>query len=142
MLKLLTMLKLHESEWTITKTYSEQKHTINTIKLSSPAIQTNPKETLASRINIEKYSNYKNKMLRVTARILAMYNKELKPTLKNATRRLTAEDINDAERFWFLESQTSMQKNIQSGKYTRLCPCKRDVGIYVVGGRAIEDEWK
>ena len=75
-------------------------------------------------------------MLRVTARILAMYNKELKPTLKNATRTLTAEDINDAERFWFLESQTSMQKDIQSGKYKRLCPRKRDDGINVVGGRA------
>ena len=75
-------------------------------------------------------------MLRVTARFLAMYNKDLKPTLKNATRTLTAEDINDAERFWFLESQTSMQKDIQSGKYKQLCPCKRDVGIYVVGGRA------
>ena len=55
-------------------------------------------------------------MLRVTARILAMYNNELKPTLKNATRTRTAEDINDAERFWFLESQTSMQRDIQSGK--------------------------
>ena len=75
-------------------------------------------------------------MLRVTARILAMYNKELKPTLKNATRTLTAEGINDAERFWFLESQTSMQKDIQSGKYKRLCPRKRDVGIYVAGGCA------
>ena len=75
-------------------------------------------------------------MLRVTAQILAMYNKELKPTLKNTTRTLTAEDINDAERFWFLESQTSMQKDIQSGKYKRLCPRKRDDGIYVVGGRA------
>ena len=75
-------------------------------------------------------------MLRVTARILAMYNKELKPTLKNATRTLTAKDINDAERFWFLESQTSMQKDIQLGKYKRLCPRKRDVGISVVGGRA------
>ena len=80
----------------------EEKHTINMIKLSSPAIQTNPKETLVSRINIEKYSNYKNIMLRVTARFLAMYNKDLTPTLKNATRTLTAEDINDAERFWFL----------------------------------------
>ena len=51
-------LQLHESEWPITKIYSEQKTPINTIKLelSSPAIQTNPKDTLASRINIEKYS--------------------------------------------------------------------------------------
>ena len=29
-----------------------------------------------------------------------------------------------------------MQKDIQSGKYKRLCPRKRDDGIYVVGGRA------
>ena len=130
-------LQLHESEWPITKTYSEQKIPINTIKLelSSPAIQTNPKDTLASRINIEKYSNYK-KLLRVTARILAMYKKELKPTLKNATRMLTADDIDNAERFWILESQSSMEKDILSGKFKRLCPRKRDDGIYVVGGRA------
>ena len=75
-------------------------------------------------------------MLRVTARFLAMYNNELKPTLKNARRTLTADDINDAERFWFLESQTSMQMDIQSGKSKRPCPRKRDVGIYIVGGRA------
>ena len=128
-------LQLHESEWPITKTYSEQKIPINTIKLCSPAIQTNPKDTLASRINIEKYSNYK-KLLRVTARILAMYKKELKPTLKNATRMLTADDIDNAERFWILESQSSMEKVILSGKFKRLCPRKRDDGIYVVGGRA------
>ena len=130
-------LQLHESEWPITKTYSEQKIPINTIKLelSSPAIQTNPKDTLASRINIEKYSNYK-KLLRVTARILAMYKKELKPTLKSATQLLTAGDIDNAERFWILESQSSMEKDILSGKFKRLCPRKRDDGIYVVGGRA------
>ena len=130
-------LKLQESEWPRTKTYSEQQIPINTIKLevSSPAIQTNPKDTLVSRINIEKYSNYK-KLLRVTARILAMYKKELKPTLKNATRTLTADDIVNAEHFWILESQTSMLKDIQSGKYKQLCPCKRDDGIYVVGKRA------
>ena len=49
---------------------------------------------------------------------------------------LTANDIDNAERFWILESQTSMLKDIQSGKYKRLCPRKRDDGIYVVGGRA------
>ena len=130
-------LKQHESEWPITKTYSEQKILINTIKLElpKPAIQTNPEDTLASRINIEKYSNYR-KLLRVTARILAMYKKEPKPTLTNATRTLIADDIDNAERFWILEAQTSMQKDIQSGKYKRLCPRKRDDGIYVVGGRA------
>jgi len=75
--------------------------------VSSPPIQTEPKDTLASRINIEKYSNYK-KLQRVTARILAMYKKDLKPTLKNATRTLTAGDIDNAERFWILELQSSM----------------------------------
>ena len=95
--------------------------------VSSPAVQTNTEDTLASRINIEKYSDYK-KFLRITSRILAMYKKELKPTLKNATRTLTADDINNSERFWILESQTLMQKDIQSGKYKRLCPRKRDDG--------------
>ena len=106
---------------------------IKTIKLelSSPAVQTNPKDTLAWRINNEKYSSYK-KLLRVTDRILAMYKKELKPTLKNATLTLTADDIDDAEHFWILESQ----QDILSGKYKWLTPRKRDDGIYVVGGRA------
>ena len=65
-----------------------------------------------------------------------MYKKELKPTLKSATRLLTAGDIDNAERFWILESQSSMEKDILSGKFKRLCPRKRDDGIYVVGGRA------
>ena len=60
----------------------------------------------------------------------------MKPTLKNVTRMLTVDDIDNAERFWILESQTSMLKDIQSGKYKRLCPRKRDDGIYVVGERA------
>ena len=115
--------------------YLEQKIPINTIKLelSSPAIQTNPKNTLALRMNIEKYSNYK-KLLQVTARILTMYRKDLKPTLKNATRTLTAGNINHAEHFWILESQSSMQKDIPSGKYKWFCPRKRDDGIYLDGG--------
>ena len=44
-----------------------------------------------------------------------MYKKELKPTLKNVTRMLTADDIYTAERFWILESQSSMEKDILLG---------------------------
>ena len=38
-----------------------------------------------------------------------MYKKELKPTLKSATRMLTADDIDNAERFWILGPQSSME---------------------------------
>ena len=54
---------------------------------------------------------------------------------------LTADDINNAERFWILESQSSREKDILSGKFKRLCPRKQEDEIYVVGD-VLEDGWK
>ena len=49
-------------------------------------------DTLAGRIDISKYSNY-NKLLRVTARIMKLYDRNPKSSLKNATNDLTPHDV-------------------------------------------------
>jgi len=54
---------------------------------------------LEKRINIDNYSNF-DKVLKVTARVLAMYQKMPRITFKNVTKVLTPEDITNAERFW------------------------------------------
>ena len=71
-------LKLPESEWPITKTLTPVQKLPETIKvLASINIVNNMEEdTLEKRINIDNYSNFE-KQLKVTARVLAMYQKIL-----------------------------------------------------------------
>ena len=73
-------------------------------------------DTLAGRIDISKYSNY-NKLLRVTARIMKLYDRNPKSSLKNATDDLTPDDVEKAELFWIREAQQNMGKDIENGKY-------------------------
>ena len=61
-------------------------------------------DTLAGRIDITKYSNY-NKLLKVTARVLKLYDRNPKTSLKNATRDLTPHDLERAELFWMRGAQ-------------------------------------
>lgn len=69
-------LKLPESEWPITKTPTTLQKLPETIKvLASINIVNNiGEDTLEKRINIDNHSNFE-KLLRVTARVLAMYQK-------------------------------------------------------------------
>ena len=92
-------------------------------------------DTLAKRINIDNYSTFE-KLLRVTARVLAMYHKLPRTTFKNVTKVLTPEDITNAEQFWILQAQKIMHEDLKKSKYKRLCPRKRNDGIYTVGGRS------
>lgn len=54
--------------------------------------------TLEKRINTDNYLNFE-KLVRVTARVLAMYQKMPRTTLKNVTKVLRPEDITNAEQF-------------------------------------------
>ena len=65
--------------------------------------------------------------------------KKIPIALHNACKILTPHDLKDAERFWFLEVQKSMQKQLIKGDYKRLCPKINTEGIIVVGGRA--EKW-
>ena len=95
-------------------------------------------DSLASRIGLSKYSDY-TKLIRVTARVLAMFHNDPNPSFKNGAKVLTPADITKAERFWILEAQKPMKKDMERGKYKRLCPRVRDDGVIVVGGRT--EKW-
>ena len=128
-------LKLPESKWPVTQTPTTVRQLPDTIKvLASINVANVEEDTLAGRININKYSNFE-KLLRVTARVLAMYKKTPQATFKNITKELIPADITNAERFWILQAQKSMHEDLKKGGYKRLCHRRRDDGIYVVGGR-------
>ena len=80
------------------------------------------KDTLTSKININRYSDF-GKLIRVTARILAMYQYKEKPksSFKHAGRSLPPSDVAKAEKFGIMEAQ---KRKIQT-----------PVRINVVGGR-------
>ena len=127
-------LKLPESKWPVTQTPTAVRQLPDTIKVLASINVANVEDTLAGRININKYSNFE-RLLRVSARVLAMYKKTPHATFKNVTKELILEDITNAERFWILQAQKSVHEDLKTGGYKRLCLRRRDDGIYVVGGR-------
>jgi hypothetical protein len=93
------------------------------------------KDNLAIRINIGRFSKYM-KLLRVTARVLAMYQKKPVLSFKNVNVAPNAEDLRNAELFWFHEAQTSIKQEVDEGKFNRLSPKVNEDGVLVVCGRA------
>ena len=91
-------------------------------------------DSLADRIDIARYSNY-TKLIRVTARVLAMYQQKPTPSLKAATLILNKDDLESAELFWIRQAQNLVKQDVQDGKYRCLCPKIREDAIIVVGGR-------
>ena len=73
-----------------------------------------PEDTLASRIVISKYSNF-NKLIRVTARISAMYQRKPRPSFRNAAKIVSLDDITNAENFWIKEVKRTLYKDIDKG---------------------------
>jgi len=63
-----------------------------------------------------------------------------KSCFKHAGQSLIPGDVAKAEKFWIMEVQKSMYKDVEKGRYKRLCPRKNTDGIYVVGGRG--ERWK
>lgn len=102
-------LKQPESEWPISRNYSEVRIPKTIMKVVN-TVNVSVKDDMASRIKIERFSDY-NRLLRVTARILKLYHREPKATLKNATQEITSKDVETAEVFWVKEAQRNM-KNI------------------------------
>ena len=96
-------------------------------------------QTLAARIDIDRFS--KIELLKnTTARILKLYKQYKKsagrsPGSAVEMGKLTVADTDAAERFWIKDAQESIAKDVQAGKFVRLCPKYRD-GLIVVGGRA------
>ena len=96
------------------------------------------KETLLGRVNIHRFTNYR-KLIRVTARVLNMYQKEPKPSCRNACNELRPADIKKAEIAWYVEAQSVIKEHLSQGELKRLCPVIREDGVVVVTGRV--EKW-
>ncbi|XP_074631204.1 uncharacterized protein LOC141889794 [Acropora palmata] len=64
-----------------------------------------------------------------------MYHRKPKSSFKHEGHSLTPSDIAKAEKFWIMEMQKPLYKDIEKGKYKLLCPRKNTNRIYVVGER-------
>ena len=113
-------LKQPESAWPISRNYSEVRIPTTIMKVVN-TVNVSVKDDLASRIKIERFSDYK-RLLRVTARILKLYRREPKANFKNATQEITSKDVETTEVFWIKEAQRNMKNDVKHGKYRRLCP--------------------
>ena len=129
-------LRFPEHEWPICKPnyQKELPEQIKTVMLA----EAKSEDSLEARIDINRYSNY-TKLIRVTARVLSLYKRKPRPSLKNVTSPLTPEDIDRAERFWILRCQKLLTADMEKGRFKRLCPRTREDGIIVVGGRV--EKW-
>ena len=125
-----------EHEWPICKPnyQKELPEQIKTVMLA----EAKSEDSLEARIDINRYSSY-TKLIRVTARVLSLYKRKPRPSLKNVTSPLTPEDIDRAERFWILRCQKLLTADMEKGRFKRLCPRTREDGIIVVGGRV--EKW-
>ena len=107
-----SFLELAEFEWPIHKTLTPKEQLPGLIKIASTVAKhfnKDDKDTLASRIIIERYSDF-GKLIRVTARILAMYQRKPKSSFKHAGKSLIPSDVGKTEKFWIMEAQKSMYK--------------------------------
>ena len=129
------LLSLPESEWPLHKQCSEElPEQIKTMMSLTAKV----KDTLASRIDINRFSKY-HKVVRTTARILAMYDTHPKPSFRNVAREVTAQDFQNAEIFWYQDAQKIIREKIKNGELKTLHPKVREDGVVVVGGRA--EKW-
>ena len=113
-----SFLQYPESEWPITRNYSEPQIPKQILKVAN-IVNASVEDSLAARIDIEKFSEY-NRLLRVTARVLKLYERNPRLTFKNATQDLHSKDIERAEIFWIRQAQKTMDKHVKDGKYKRL----------------------
>ena len=124
------------SEWPAEQTFNgEELPERVRVAMATNATVTN---IPAAAIDITRCSSY-NKLMRVTARVIATASKNPKPSLKNTGKTLTPTDIKKAETFWIKKAQESMKNKLDEGEFKRLCPRTRDDGIVVVRGRA--EKW-
>ena len=87
------------------------------------------------RVNISRHSKF-IKLMKVTARILAMYQIRPKASLNNAITAPTKKDLGNATFFWIRDAQDLIRQEVQDGKHQRLCPKTLPNGIIGLGGRA------
>ena len=128
-------LRLNEDEWPVK---SECK--VDNLPEQSKVFNVNVTvlDSLASRINMEAYSDIL-RLMRVTARILSLYKRSPKVSLKNALSYSSKKDLDAAEYFWVKEAQSIFTDEDLEGKFRRLSPRRQEDGVIVGGQRA--EKW-
>ena len=87
-------------------------------------------QCIGNIINIDKFSKYKA-LIHVTAKVISVFQCIPKPSFRNIFQF-------PVDLMRILDAQKSMVKEIDRGDYRRLCPQKREDGVFVVGGRAVK----
>ncbi|XP_033126819.1 uncharacterized protein LOC117124630 [Anneissia japonica] len=103
-------LKWPIEQWPIAQKCSE-KNLPERVKVVM-VVDVQEEDSLADKINANRHSSYQ-KLLRVTARILRMYEKK---RLSSVADEITAEDLKRAEIFWVKESQKTMVKLLKEDR--------------------------
>ena len=93
-------LKLPEEEWPIKQDCSFESLPEESNKVFMLRVE----NSLTNRININRFSNY-TRLIRVTARVIAMYRRNPKLSFKNATEVPDQSMLEAAELLWIYEAQ-------------------------------------
>ena len=93
---------------------------------------------LSAIINCQKYSSY-DKLISVTARVMAVFKGRPQPSLKNIAVPLGRNEIQNAERSWILESQADLSNHLKAETLSRLC-AREENGVMIVGTRL--EKWE
>lgn len=112
-------LRLPEAEWPLSRecNVQEPRQQVSVVMMT----EVEPQDSLAARIDSSKYSSYL-KLIRVTARVLVMFQNCPRLSFRNVAKVLTTANVAKAEAFWILEAQKSLRQDLKSGKFRRLCP--------------------
>ena len=126
------------SEWPISSTVNvkelpERVKQIHVVKEQSLS------DSLAKRINLERFSKFQL-LINTTARVLNLYERFKKGSENKQTDGIgvSVESRAMAERFWVMEAQKALMKELNGKKMAKLVPRIKD-GIIEVGGRT--DRW-
>ena len=97
-------MKLPESEWPINRvcTLQELPQEPKVVMIAN----TKPKDFLAVRIDISRYWDYTS-LVRVTARVLAMFQTDYKSSFRNVARVLEPADVAKAANMWTVQTPVS-----------------------------------
>ena len=85
-------------------------------------------------VDINRFSSY-NRLLRATARVLAVFKRNPRPSLLSLGNGISISNLEEAEEFWIKDAQSEITDKDIVNKYSRLGARRRNDGIIIVGER-------
>ena len=129
-------LKGQFEQWPVTQKVGTMELPKRIKVVTSQITGTQSEDTLATRINIARFSKFKL-LINTTARVLKLYERfqqhsgTYNPEISNA-------DKEKAMIFWIRESQRELHDDVKAHRLVRLVP-RYEEGVIMVGGRT--DRW-